>query len=601
MQGIRRPHPEGAARCGRRVGEGAAVKGRIVGPGFKGRLALSASALVAALTLMAALSATASALPNNAIDGVDGALQARAQQQSRTLADHLKFPLTHLHLQVGWARSGKDVPNGLTGTNESLNGDIDHNGPVCQIAINKDFFDGIHSRYEQDEVLLHEVFHCYEYDITPNSHSDHEWVMEGLARWADLTIFPRTGFGLALKALTQYYGSPQKSLFARSYDAVGFWAHLQDTTGKLWERIPAIVRGDVGGDDARAVENALAPGHETEVLQSWGSSAFDLPSGPSPSWRMSSPLDGRHFPSPHSPVDVDTSSTFTLAPWSTTQLSIGPGPSGPLIEIHLDQAVHARFGVDEDYLDTDITSRIFCTAANTSECRCPAGDTGSVPPTTPLPHEPDLGAAADGTGGSLVITYLTPADSGYCEPEKPKTGSLPGPISCKGLLPGYDYTIEGEFRMVLGEYESDPVPTESTVDGNYNSLCLFEGYKGAIEELPDPEFKAEKPGEKAPDEAVFVGVLATGTFTEAASSVAIAKQDFAIRADAVHGSPVGIGEESSLATTKEETNKYGIHECGTVAAVRVKNEVAGFAISGVTSGACGAAAQLLLGEVAAKL
>jgi ribosomal protein S17E len=51
----------------------------------------------------------------------------------------------------------------------------------------------------------------------------------------------------------------------------------------------------------------------------------------------------------------------------------------------------------------------------------------------------------------------------------------------------------------------------------------------------------------------------------------------------------------------EETNKYGIKECGTVAAVRVKNEIAGFAISGVASEACGAAAQQLLAEVAAKL
>ncbi len=320
----------------------------------------------------------------------------------------------------------------------------------------------------------------------------------GLARWADLTLFPHTGFAVALKALTEYYGSPRKSLFTRSYDAVGFWAHLQDTTGKLWERIPAIVRGDVGGNDARAVQYALAPGHETEVLQSWGSSAFDLSSTATPDWRMDSPLDGRYRPSAHAPSAVDSSSTFTLKPWSTTQLSIGPSSSGPLIEIHLDQAVHARFGVSENYVDSEITSRIFCTAGSPAECKCPAGDTGAVPPTTPLPGEPDLGAAADAIGGSLVITYLTPANSGYCEPEKPKPAPLPGPISCKNLLPGYDPAVEGEFKAVLAQYENEPLPTESTVNGNYNSLCFFEGYKGTIQKFPDPEFKKQSPMNRRP-------------------------------------------------------------------------------------------------------
>ncbi len=155
------------------------MEGRIVGSRLRGRLTLSVLVLVVTLSLMTALAATASAEPNNAIDGVDHGLQATAEQQSGTLAEHLKFSLTHLHLKVGWARSRKDVPNALTGTNESLNGDIDKDGPVCQIAINKGFFDGIRSRYEQDEVILHEVFHCYEYDVTPLAHSDNEWIMEG--------------------------------------------------------------------------------------------------------------------------------------------------------------------------------------------------------------------------------------------------------------------------------------------------------------------------------------------------------------------------------------------------------------------------------------
>ena len=276
--------------------------------------------------------------------------------------------------------------------------------------------------------------------------------MEGLARWADLTLFPRTAFAVALKALTEYYGSPQKSLFARSYDAVGFWAHLQDTTGKLWERIPAIVRGDVGGDDARTVQYALAPGHETEVLQSWGSSAFDLSSTATPDWRMDSPLDGRYRPSAHAPSAVDSSSTFTLKPWSTTQLSIGPSSSGPLIEMHLDQAVHARFGVSENYVDSEITSRFFLAAGNRAE----GLRRGAVPPIAAISATPDL----DSAGG--IAAARSPLDAG--EQRLLRTGKAEaGPPTRPDLLqksaarlrPGGGRRIQGRPRTVRKRAAAD--------------------------------------------------------------------------------------------------------------------------------------------------
>jgi hypothetical protein len=73
-------------------------------------------------------------------------------------------------------------------------------------------------------------------------------------------------------------------------------------------------------------------------------------------------------------------------------------------------------------------------------------------------------------------------------------GELPRPRSSRGSAPGsrYDPTVEGEFKAVLGQCESDPLSTESIINGNYNSLCFFEGYKGATQELPVPEFTKNK-------------------------------------------------------------------------------------------------------------
>jgi hypothetical protein len=109
-----------------------------------------------------------------------------------------------------------------------------------------------------------------------------------------------------------------------------------------------------------------------------------------------SPLAGRYHPSAHQPTDVDSSSTFTLASWSTAQLRIGPGAGGPLIEIHLDQAVHARFGGSANYVDLDITSRVFCTDSNTSECQCPPGDSGTGRLYSGFGGQPDSAPVAPG-------------------------------------------------------------------------------------------------------------------------------------------------------------------------------------------------------------
>ncbi len=602
------------------------MRGRITGSGLMGPLMFCV--LVLTVSMMTALAPSASAFPyNNAIEGVNYGLQARAEAQSRALAKLLGYSLSGLRLEVGWARYEKEVPNALTGTNAYLNGPVVdsgtvyESGAVCQIALNKRFFESIRDAEEQNEVLAHEVFHCFEFEVGPDAHSDDDWILEGLARWADLTLYPYTHFAPALKDLSAYYSSPQTSLFKRSdppsrgYDAVGFWAHVQDMTGDLWHRVWDVVSAGTYKRDQAALNAALPHNMETEFLDTWGSSAFDLSSGSTPDWRMRSPLDGRDYPTSHRPTSVDSSSTFTLKPWSTAQLEIGPGSSGPLIEIHLDQSVGARFGVSKNYVDSDITSRIFCSAADRSKCECPPEWSGHVP-WTPLPSEPYLGAAADAIGGSVVTTYLTPENSGYCQPPKHETcggdlihlrpqstvycelGTPPallGPRSCKNLLPGYNPVLEGEFKSLLAEHELEPPPTETDVDGNYNSFCFFEGYKGSVEDLIPT-------GGETP-EKVFVGVIAIGTYTERTTSEAVAQQDFKIRADGVvGGAPAGVGEESKLAMTAQEPNPmYGYEECGSTAVVRVKNVIAGFGISGVAEEACGAAARDLLAAVAAEL
>lgn len=376
-----------------------------------------------AIAVLATFAPVASAV-NNGIDGVDPELQASAQEQSLKLAGKLGLSLTKLHLAVGWARFEKEVPNGLTGTNTAINGPIDMNGPICEIAINKPWFNPI-APYEKEEILAHEVFHCFEKEIAPDNGEENDWISEGLARWVDLTLFPATHLQVALASLTNYYASPGKSLFSRRYDSVGFWAHVQDVYGDLWERIPAIVRAGIHGQNQAAFDAAVSD--EASFLSSWGSSAFDL-AGEDTNWLMSSPFPGRQWPegsaSVPAPEDVDGTSHFELRPYSTAQLKIVPRADKPLIEIHLGEA-YGRFGVEQNYVDEAIGDKLFCSAANPAECACPPGDEGAVPPLTPLPSNPLLGLAAGRLGGGASIRYLAPQDSSYCKPKEPKSPEEP--------------------------------------------------------------------------------------------------------------------------------------------------------------------------------
>jgi hypothetical protein len=526
---------------------------------------------------------------NNDIDGVDHPLQSIAVTQAHHISGHIGVTLSRLHLAVGWARHPSDVPNGLTGTNEDVDGPGNLVGPICEIAINKHWFEPF-SKYEKEEVVAHEVFHCFQKEITPEAKYEHNWIEEGLARWVDLSLFPKTHLAAALKALTEYFASPQKSVFARSYDAVGFWAHVQDVTGNLWSRIPAIVRAGVHDHDQAALDAALAGGKEASFLDGWGSSAFDLEAGPTPTWRPESPLGARYWLSPHAPTSVGSSSGVALAPYSTAQLSIEANAAAPLIEISLDPPVRGTFGVSGGYVDSAITSKIFCSAASPSECQCPAGYTGVVPPTTPLPSQPLLGVASDQAGGSVQIAYLSPKTSGFCTPEQLISGR-----TCEGLLPGFSDEADGAIEKVTGQH----IAIETRAANGYVSYsCLFQ-FKGTI----------VKVGAEGEEEEFFRGVLAFGTTVESLPSDAEAQKSFQLKASIAPAtlsnstalSTAGIGEESYVQSGAPEAGPHGEPECASVAAVRVHNVVASYGLAGLASEACGAAAVTLLSQVASEL
>ena len=139
-----------------------------------------------------------------------------------------------------------------------------------------------------DLLVAHEVFHCFQGDIT-GWKSLPAWIREGLADWAALSVDPVAYFHGGGN-LQWYITTPHTPLFQRSYDAAGFWGHADDVVPNLWASIPAILNV---GSDAGAFH--LAGGDADGFLSTWGSSVFRVNCCGYVPWQMRSPITPYSF------------------------------------------------------------------------------------------------------------------------------------------------------------------------------------------------------------------------------------------------------------------------------------------------------------------
>lgn len=123
--------------------------------------------------------------------------------------------------------------------------------------------------------LAHELFHCYQQrwnggPLRPAL----GWVQEGTAEWTAAVATEEAG-GPAdsdlRNWLAEYYETPSRALFSRTYDAVGWFGYVAERTGPLWDRLPAIVNaGTSTAAYAAAVGAASGPGLTAEWASSQG-------------------------------------------------------------------------------------------------------------------------------------------------------------------------------------------------------------------------------------------------------------------------------------------------------------------------------------------
>ena len=121
--------------------------------------------------------------------------------------------------------------------------EIDLDTPeACVVVVGEGSF----SPEELRGILAHEAFHCLAKDavgIDPYILLP-AWLVEGQAAWVGETIAGGTGLA---STHWQAYLLDQYPLYGRSYDAIGFYAHLENRGADVWELLLPMLEAGGGG------------------------------------------------------------------------------------------------------------------------------------------------------------------------------------------------------------------------------------------------------------------------------------------------------------------------------------------------------------------
>jgi hypothetical protein len=244
-------------------------------------------------------------------------------------------------------------------------------GPNCRLRVNPSFKTDP-NRVKQ--ALAHETFHCFQFMIGGTGYFNKlkGWVLEGTADWVEETVVPLGYTDAEAWGFSKYVTTQNTALFTRTYDAAGFWGHVQDTYGDLWSRLNAILSAN--GNDAVF---AAAGGNDPKLLSTWGSAVANAGA---PAWTTNSPIvipAGTHANRTAITFNASHPSTLVKASaYTTNAYEIQPSAAAPIVHIKINGT--ARMSPKYNYTD-ELKDGFFCVASSQASCKCPSGEAGDVP------------------------------------------------------------------------------------------------------------------------------------------------------------------------------------------------------------------------------
>jgi hypothetical protein len=210
----------------------------------------------------------------------------------------------------------------------------------------------------------HEVFHCFQFDgyrTMEALQAAPGWVIEGQASWVGEKL--TSGISTTkLRAWDRYLTIPYRPLTTRTYDAIGFYAHLEETGTDPWSIFRPMWNA---GADNIAIFNAANA--STDVfLDSWASGVLRQPNR-GQAWTTTGPgiSDAVYNPSISDLGDGDV--VDLSAPFFTNDIRyIAVGSD----MIHVRVEGHGR--LSDGSLDTTQLGDVwFCVEGHTCTKKCP--------------------------------------------------------------------------------------------------------------------------------------------------------------------------------------------------------------------------------------
>jgi hypothetical protein len=285
------------------------------------------------------------------------------------------------------------------------------NGPItgCTIHVNPNALNVGYTDSDRHAFLIHELMHCYLYDkFGFDYNAMPSWYVEGVPTWVMTVLGP--GDPVSSAHWVDYVDQPTTPLFARKYDAVGFYAHLAETGADVWKVIDPI------GAALRANGNSSAAGWNAAgvtqaLLDSWGS-GYATGRYPGQAWNTGGPnlphyteaITQGSLNDGGAPVALASPAAATAIEQvdvnaQVVQVVPGPGASGRLSVDHGSDAVLSATGGVR-----------YCTLG--SACVCPAGSPGQGATFTPLSSgEHYLTVTGGLAAASVKLTGMSLANS----------------------------------------------------------------------------------------------------------------------------------------------------------------------------------------------
>jgi hypothetical protein len=289
---------------------------------------------------------------------------------------------------------------------------------------------------EQLEIAGHEAFHCFQLDDFSTGtayHNAPEWLIEGQAEWVGATLAGTNISGAGYWG--DYFTEPDKSLFDRGPDALGFYAEMEYVGINPWPRFDDMLKK---GDNAAAY--ALATGLSDDFEIRWASS-----------YARSRVRDPSLAPASWDADGPGITKTIVELKLYTVSNGISKGPYVAakytneifIVDLAADIVQIATASLHGHVSFADRTDAVggaingyFCTLPH--GCKCPTGSSGNPPPTTHVAPG-DAYVSMSGAESGAKVSFKGMALSSFCKlqptPSPSPTSSPPVRYkSCNVLL-----------------------------------------------------------------------------------------------------------------------------------------------------------------------